>query len=321
MRKNLLVIAAGILSAIFGCEQDDGTVQGYLEADMAYIAPISSGRINEICVKRGDQVRKGQLLFRQDETEYAAAAAAAKAQLQKSRSDLLDMEKGARPEEIDALKAKIGRLEAVCRLAQLENVRTEKLFRRDAIAAKEYDTTRLTLERDRQELAVAKADLAVAMLPARPDRIKMAQDTITAAENDLAAAVWRLAQRQSYSPAAAVVFDVLLRTGEVATPTTAVVALIPYDRFKVRFFVTPDRAATIRIGDRITVLLDRRGKSCPAAVSYVSPRPEYTPPVIYSRENNAKLTFMIEGSIDPAAAAALHPGLPVRVRLASEAQP
>jgi len=51
-------------------------------------------------------------------------------------------------------------------------------------------------------------------------------------------------------------------------------------------------------------------------VSYISPRAEYTPPVIYSRETRSKLVFMIEIVFDPPSAAKLHPGQPVDVTFA-----
>lgn len=54
-----------------------------------------------------------------------------------------------------------------------------------------------------------------------------------------------------------------------------------------------------------------------ARINYLSPRPEFTPPVLYNRENRAKLVFMVEAVFEPAAARDLHPGQPVEiVRLA-----
>jgi HlyD family secretion protein len=52
-------------------------------------------------------------------------------------------------------------------------------------------------------------------------------------------------------------------------------------------------------------------------VSFISPRAEFTPPVIYSRENRAKLVFLVEAVFDPETAARLHPGQPVDVRFGS----
>ena len=52
-----------------------------------------------------------------------------------------------------------------------------------------------------------------------------------------------------------------------------------------------------------------------ATISYISPQAEYTPPVIYSRENRGKLVFLIEARPAPADAAKLRPGQPMDVRL------
>ena len=48
-----------------------------------------------------------------------------------------------------------------------------------------------------------------------------------------------------------------------------------------------------------------------ATIRYVSPRPEFTPPIIFSRDSRDRLVFMVEAS--PARAASLQPGLPVDV--------
>ena len=56
---------------------------------------------------------------------------------------------------------------------------------------------------------------------------------------------------------------------------------------------------------------------CPAevsaTVSFVSTEPEFTPPVIYSNENRAKMVFLIEARPADGGGAALRPGQPVEV--------
>jgi HlyD family secretion protein len=49
-------------------------------------------------------------------------------------------------------------------------------------------------------------------------------------------------------------------------------------------------------------------------VSYISPKAEYTPPVIYSRESRDKLVFMVEAVFSPETAVRLNPGQPVDLR-------
>ena len=71
-------------------------------------------------------------------------------------------------------------------------------------------------------------------------------------------------------------------------------------------------AGSIHYGDTAQVTVDGIKDPFLGKVSYISPRAEYTPPVIYSRESRAKLVFLVESVFDPQASANLHPGQPFR---------
>ncbi len=317
MNFKYLLQGALLMTILYGCSPDNDTIQGYIEADMVYAAPISSGRIENIKVSRGDILQKGDFMFSLETTEYIADVGVAEANLKQAKSELQDKLKGSRQEKLDALKADIGKLDAILRLAKIDYDRNTRLFQKNALAEKDYDTARLTYKEKEQSLAEAQWNLAVAELPARPDQIKAAEQTVKAAENDLIAAKWRLTQRRVESPSNAVVYDVLLRKGEVANTGTNVVSLIPFTNFKIRFFVNPQIANTIKTGQSIRVLPGNGAEEFQAKITYISQRPEYTPPVIYSKETSAKLVFMIEASVtaEQARKLELHPGLPVRVSL------
>ncbi len=83
---------------------------------------------------------------------------------------------------------------------------------------------------------------------------------------------------------------------------------------KVRFFVPEPRLGAIRLGDQVEIHCDSCAPGLTAAISYIAPEAEYTPPVIYSREMRAKLVYLIEAK--PAQPAGLRPGQPVDVTLA-----
>ena len=50
----------------------------------------------------------------------------------------------------------------------------------------------------------------------------------------------------------------------------------------------------IKTGESVSVNFDGATKSYSATVNYISTQAEFTPPVLYNRENRAKLIFMIE---------------------------
>jgi HlyD family secretion protein len=310
----LWAVAAIILTAASCGGKPDG-FQGYVEADMVYISPVLGGSLEKIYIVRGYFVKKGAKLFDLDNTEYAAAEAEAEANLRKAQSDLNDLLKGARPEEISALKAKISKLEAICELAKIVHDRNTVLLEKKAIATKEYDTSRLLQIQNQWDLEESKHNLEIAHLSAREDRIMSAKEAVKAAGNALAGAKWRLEQRFVSANQDAFVFDTLMRRGEYAAAGTPVIMLIPPENMKVRFFVTYPDAQKIHAGDKIEFHPDGSLERYQARVSNIALKPEYTPPVIYSRDSNSKLVFMIEADVDPQCAFKVNAGMPVTVKL------
>jgi HlyD family secretion protein len=84
---------------------------------------------------------------------------------------------------------------------------------------------------------------------------------------------------------------------------------------KARFFVPQEMLPRIKTGENVSVSFDGATKNYSATVNYISTQAEFTPPVLYNRENRAKLIFMVEAKFSPADAAELRPGQPVDVKL------
>ena len=97
------------------------------------------------------------------------------------------------------------------------------------------------------------------------------------------------------------------------------VSLLPPANVKVRFYVPETVVGTLRLGDAVIVRCDGCGADIPARVRFIAAQAEFTPPVIYSRENRSKLVFLVEARPETPNAA-LHPGLPVEVAPAARAR-
>jgi HlyD family secretion protein len=96
-----------------------------------------------------------------------------------------------------------------------------------------------------------------------------------------------------------------------------VVALLPPGNLKVRFFVNEAVLPRIKLGDVVKVQCDGCADDLTAKVSFMARSSEFTPPVIYSTEERAKLVFMIEAR--PQRPDRLRVGQPVSVALAPDA--
>jgi len=139
---------------------------------------------------------------------------------------------------------------------------------------------------------------------------------VAASEAALAEAQWRLDQKSARAPATGLVFDTFFRPGEWVASGRPVLSLLPPENAKVRFFVPQAALARLPVGSRVLVHCDGCAAEVPAAVRFVSPEAEFTPPVLFNRENRNRLVFMLEA--EPSGdTRLLHPGQPVDVRLAA----
>jgi len=151
------------------------------------------------------------------------------------------------------------------------------------------------------------------------DRAKAQRDADAAQVESLQAALekarWSFDQKQQFAPTNAFVQDTLYRRGEWVGAGSPVVVLLPPANLKVRFFVPQAMLPQVKPGQTANVSIDGAPHAYTATVNYISTQAEFTPPVIYNRENRAKMIFMIEAVFSPADAAQLRPGQPVDVRL------
>jgi HlyD family secretion protein len=159
----------------------------------------------------------------------------------------------------------------------------------EVVSAEELDQTRAQRDADQAQVEAQKAVLTKAR--------------------------WAFDQKQQFAPANALVHDTLYRVGEWVASGNPVVGLLPPGNIKVRFFVPQAALPRIKPGQTVSVTFDGGQHAYSATVNYISTKAEFTPPVIYSRENRAKLVFMIEAKFSPADAADLRPGQPVDVDL------
>lgn len=155
-----------------------------------------------------------------------------------------------------------------------------------------------------------------------PEDFDAAEQALLAAEHAAAArqrgleqADWRYAQKQRTAPEAGLVYDTYYRPGEWVPAGTPVLALLPPEYLKARFFVPESDLGRFRVGTPVTIRLDGLEAPLAARVTFVSPSAEYTLPIIYSRENRGKLVFLVEASLAAADAVHLHPGAPLEVHL------
>jgi HlyD family secretion protein len=315
-RARILCVASALaLPASAGCQRPESDrVLGYVEGEFVYVAAPSAGALEALSVQRGGQVKAKDPLFALDAEPEQALRDEARRRVAQARASLEDLKKGRRPTEIESLQAQLRQARAALVRSESELARMQESARTGVGSTDELERARSTRDQDRARVTQIEADLKTARLGSREDQVAAAEADVRAREAALAKAEWDLAQKRQAAPQAGLVFDTLYREGEWVPAGRPVVVLLPPQNVKVRAFVPEPRVGSIKPGGRAEVFVDGVPAPFAGRVSYVSPRAEFTPPVIYSRESRSKLVFMVELTFDPAEGAKLHPGQPVDVR-------
>ncbi len=118
------------------------------------------------------------------------------------------------------------------------------------------------------------------------------------AQASLAAAQTRLDRRKLAAKVEGSVETVYFRPGELVPAGRPVVSILPPNLIKVRFFAPEPDLPRFHMGTQVSVTCDGCTRPIPATVSFIAASAEYTPPVIYSLDERAKLVFMLEARPD-----------------------
>src|SRR5438874_2225221 len=126
---------------------------------------------------------------------------------------------------------------------------------------------------------------------------------------------WRLSQRAVTAPANGRVSDTYFVVGDWVPAGAVVASLLPPGNIKIRFFVAEPRLGALRPGQVVRFSCDGCGDAMSAIISFIADRAEFTPPVLYSKENRTKLVYLVEAKPETSVAIRLNPGQPIDVTL------
>jgi len=288
--------------------EDADVLSGYVEGEALYLASPVSGAVTSLAVVRGQRIEAKAPLFTVDARSPSAERDQAAARLDQARA------------QAKAAAAQAAQQQAALAQAQAQAANAERDAERyarsnpAAVSQQEADRARTAAE-----TAAAQTRAARQLAEAARAQQAAADAAVGQARGALADAAARLDQLSVRAPAVGRIEEVYFQQGEWAAANQPILSLIPDGKGKLRFFVPERDLQRYTVGKRIGFGCDGCRQGLMATIAYVSPRPEYTPPVIYSRKSRDKLVFLIEARPDDGRG--LTPGLPVDVTpLGSEAR-
>ena len=245
-------------------------IQGEAEASEYRISGKVPGRIEEMYVKEGQRVHKGDTIAFIDSPEVRAKLIhAATAQSDKARH-------GARSEQIQGAYQLWQQAIVQEEVLRKSLDRIERLYEQKVIPAQKYDETKAKYDAAVAQTKAAKSQYDMAVSGARKEDKAAAQALVEQASGAVQEVESYLGELYLTSPADGIISATYPKVGELVGQGSPVASVIDTDDIWFTFNVREDYLHGMSEGDKVTVVIPALdGKEITATVNYVAVRESY----------------------------------------------
>jgi HlyD family secretion protein len=272
-------LLASLLLVAAACNRDGSEFDatGNFEADEIIISAEATGKIIQLNVEEGNQLKSQtavglidttQLHLRKMQLEYSIRAVQAK-----------------QPNATIQLAAITEQIET----AKREKKRVENLLKDDAATQKQLDDLNAQLDLLQRQYAatqstlnITKQSLQSETLPLKA-QLEQVQDQIN--------------KSQIINPIDGTVLSLYAKKNEVVNPGKALYKIADLSTIILRAYISGSQLSQIKLGQPVTVLVDAaegKYKEYTGTISWVSDKAEFTPKTIQTKEERANLVYAVK---------------------------
>jgi len=274
MRK---IFIFSLMFILCSCKQKGPQYNGYIDADLTYISSNYSGRLANLFVHRGQEVKSETLLFKlEPKTESYAIKTS------KFNDKYLTAQ---RKQIIDKLT-----------YSEINYKRTLAMRKDNAASQNDLDVAK-------KDLDVLKSQLVAIDFQLESSKI------------DTANRKWQLSRKEGCATDYGLIFDTYFTQNEYVQAGQPVLSLITKKNIKVIFFVPEKDLSNIILNKKIKISSDASNLLATGSINYISNIAQYTSPLIFSREERHDLVFRVEAKIERPDLNKIHLGLPITLEI------
>ena len=306
---------------------------GVIEGVDVNVTSRIAARITKVNVREGDVVKPGDVLVELDCIDQDAALVQARAQLAAAQENLRAAQSNASSasqnasgasQNVGAARSQVDVLKAQEALTRVDLARTEELVRSGTLSQSALDEARskdlallsqIAEQNDVESMNRNQAGALRSSGAQARSQVAAARDNVTDATAGVARADVAVGECKLLAPRNAMVVTRNLEPGEPVQAGTNVLALTDVTEARTRFYLPNAELAAAAPGRKARVIADAYpGQAFEGTIFYVSPRAEFTPRNVQTREDRERLVYAVEVRI-PNADMRLRSGMPVEVQI------
>ncbi len=339
----LVLVIVFVATAIFYYQKqanglDDGVIKlnGRTEAEHYLASTKVAGKIMQLKVREGDQVKRGQILAVLDDTQVKAQVAQAKAayaavqaQLKAAQTSLSVLKQQV-PLQIETAESTIAHAKAVlnsavqnAEQAAVDETRYRRLYEKGTIQKHQHESALLAKKVADDEVRIARAALDKArkalneaqlgwsQIEAQQQQVNAVSAQVLQAEASLAEAESILADMQIKAPTEGVITTKLANEGEVIAAGSGLFNIVNLNEVYLKGYIAEGKVGLVHLNQKANIKID----SMPdtdfiATIRYIASQTEFTPKEVQTQDERVKLVYAIKLYLDENPQQRITPGLP-----------
>jgi HlyD family secretion protein len=291
---------------------------GTVEAKIVSVGSRTGGRVKEVLVTEGQDVKAGTVLAVLETGEWEAVKAIAEGELEAAEAAYEKLANGARPEELAQANARVAEARAAAvkeggRAIQEQRdfTRARTLFTGGAISAAEHEmkggAARVAMGAAAEAGARAReAEAALKLLigGTRPEDLRVAKAQVAVARAKLSSAVAHIDELSVRAPRDSRVEGITVRPGDILGPNATAARLLEKHELYVRIYVPETQIGKLKIGQVVPITVDSfSNRQFKGRVEHINEVGEFTPSRLVTTEDRANEVFgarvsLVDGTHD-----------------------
>lgn len=264
-----------VLSVIVLSRGEKVVLQGEADATAYKASSKVAGRIEKMCVREGQRVKKGDLLYvlstpELDARRRQAIAAKDAAFAQESKAN-----RGARTQEVDAAAEMCRKAQAGLDLAEKSYARVKRLYEEGVVPAQKLDEAEAAYLSAKATSSAAQSQYDMAKEGARREDRIAAQALTQQAAGAVMEVEAYIDDAYVYSPVDGEVSAIIAREGELIGSGFPVVTLLDMDDMWIAYNIKETLMPRIGMGTRMKAYIPALDREIELEVDYIAPQGDF----------------------------------------------
>lgn len=245
-------------------------LQGQIESQQYSISSKVAGRIDQVFVRKGDEVKKGQLIFSLHSPEIEAKLEQAVANQKAAGAMAKEAENGAREQQVRAAQDQWLKAKAAAQLAEKTYLRVNNLYKDGVVAEQKRDEANTQWQAAKYTESAALQMYNMAREGARSETKQAAQEKVNVAAGAVAEVEAYAADTKIESWFNGEVAQVLMQSGELAPQGFPVVTVVDRQDSWAVLNVREDLLSQFKKGSTFKAYLPALDKQIEFTVSHIA---------------------------------------------------